>query len=93
MIFDENSNFRTWNHKLIISREAQNKISFQISPGIIEIEVPENLEITSPDVQSMIREVIIKTLRMEAKDYLPERLKTISQKFDLPYFLPQLSEQ
>jgi len=85
LIFDENSDVNTWNHKLKIRRVEQKKINFQISPGIIEINIPENAKIESSDVQSIIREIIIKTLGQEAAGYLPDRLKTISDKFGMKY--------
>lgn len=85
IIFNENSNFKTWSHELRISREVQNKVSFQISSGVVEVKIPEDFKIESQDVQSMIRMVLIKTLQMEATNYLPGRLKAISEKFDLKY--------
>lgn len=85
IIFTENTKFKTWNHELIISREGQQKISFRISPELVKIKIPEQLKIEDRDIQAFIREAIISTLRIEAKEYIPERLKTISEKFELKY--------
>ncbi len=85
IIFTEYSNFKTWNHELVISREGQQKISFRISPGLVKIKVPEQFKIEDQDIQAFIQEAIIRTLRIEAIEYLPDRLKIISNKFDLKY--------
>lgn len=85
IIFTEESNFKTWNHELKIIREGQQKISFRTSSGVVNIKVPEQFKIEDQDIQAFIREAIIRTLRLEAIEYLPERLKIISEKFDLKY--------
>jgi len=85
IVFSENSNFKTWNHELRVSRESQQKISFSICPGLVKVKVPEQFNIEDRDIQAFIHEVIIRTLRIEALEYIPERLKIISEKFDLKY--------
>ena len=85
IIFTENSNFKTWNHDLLISREGKEKISFNICPGLVKVIVPEQFNIEDDDIQTFIREAISRALRIEAAEYLPERLKVISEKFDLKY--------
>ena len=85
IIFTENSNFKTWNHDLIISREGKEKISFNICPGLVKVIVPELFNIEDSDIQTFIREAISRALRIEATEYLPERLKHISEKIDLKY--------
>ncbi len=85
IIFTEDSNFKTWNHELRISREDQQKISFSICPGLVKVKVPEQFKIEDQDIQAFIREALIKTLRLEAIEYLPERIKIISEKFNFKY--------
>ena len=85
IIFTENSNFKTWDHELRISQEDQQKISFHICPGLVKVKVPKQFKIEDQDIQVFIRKAIIRTLGIEAIEYLPERLKIISEKFDLKY--------
>lgn len=49
------------------------------------VEVPPGMEPDDPDISNKIREIIIKSLRIEAKSYLPKRLSFLAQKFGFTF--------
>ena len=47
---------------------------------VILVDIPNTAEVKSPDIQQKIRFAIEETLRKEAKDYLPQRVKELAEK-------------
>ena len=81
LIFGKNSQFKTRNHILKIQSVNTDRISTYVSKSIINIKYPRQLAVASSEVQSAIREGIIKALRKEAKEFLPERVELLAGKF------------
>jgi hypothetical protein len=51
----------------------------------IIVKLPIELQLSSPIIARRIRDVVIATLRIEAKSYLPRRLLFLSQKYEFTY--------
>jgi len=84
-VFDENTNFRTKKHKLIIYKTDGNEITARISDGEIKVFYPEYLGADHKSVQVFIRKVIEEALRIEAKQYIPARVKELAAKYNFNY--------
>jgi len=84
-LFDENSGYCTKHHKLHLSKADRKNISVRISKGRINVVYPTELKSDSKEVQTAIRKGIERALKVEAKQYLPERVKELAGKFELNY--------
>jgi len=84
-VFDENTNFRTKKHKLIISKTDGKEITAKISDGEIKVFYPEYLGTDHKSVQLFIRKVIEEALRIEAKQYIPARVNELAAKYNFNY--------
>jgi len=85
ILFDENTSYRTKEHKLIVQKGNGNNTTINITNFEIFVEYPANQNITSEDIQNEIKLGIIKALRIEAKNYLPRRVEELSYLFSLKY--------
>jgi predicted metal-dependent hydrolase len=84
-IFDEETNFRTNKHKLIISKTGDEEITARISDGEIKVFYPVHLGVEHKSVQIIIRRVIEEALRIEAKQYIPVRVNELAVKYNFNY--------
>jgi len=84
-VFDENTNFRTRKHRLIINKYDEDKIKARIFNGEINVYYPENVDIKNESVQFMIKRAIEEALRIEAKMYLPQRVNKFAKKYGFEY--------
>ncbi len=84
-IFDEYSQFNTRNHTLSIQKTSSTKISIRIFPGVTEIKYPDNISVYAEEVQNAIKKGIEETWRLEAKQYLPNRVGTLAARFGFVY--------
>ena len=84
-VFDENTNFRTKKHKLIIRKTDGKEITASISDGEIKVFYPRHLAVAHKSVQFFICRVIEEALRIEAKQYIPARLNELAVKYNFNY--------
>ena len=84
-VFDENTNFRTKKHKLIINKTDGTEITTRIFDGEIKVFYPEYLGADHKSVQVFIRKVIEEALRIEAKQYIPVRVNELAAKYNFNY--------
>lgn len=84
-IFDENSGYCTKHHKLHLRKSDRKNISVRISNGKINVIYPAELNSDSKQVQTAIRTGIERVLKVEAKQYLPEKVKELAVKFEFNY--------
>ena len=82
-VFDENTEFKTEYHILNIKRHSLDSFKYKIKDGLPEFYCPVTCDIKNPLVQKAISQAIIETLRFEAKNYIPEKVKELSQKHNL----------
>jgi predicted metal-dependent hydrolase len=76
-------------HSLLIV--TGNKINIKKQKNTIIVTVPKNVDINSHEAQQVIRQEVIKALRKEAKEYLPQRLAMLADKLDCTYKRTRLS--
>lgn len=79
-IFDFNTHFTTRNHMLKLNKVKSNDVKYSLKDQVILVDIPNSAEIKSFDIQQKIRFAIEKTLRKEAKDYLPQRVEELAEK-------------
>lgn len=81
----ENGNQIGKSHKLVIQTSDDQILSVSRRGQQILVKLPQGKQITDPDVSRKIRDVVIKSLRVEAKSYLPKRLLNLSIKYGYNY--------
>jgi hypothetical protein len=83
--FDENTEFSTKKHILVIEKKDIKKSFSSIKDGKIIVKFPLDEDISKTENQDKIRKTITEAFRLEAKEYLPQRLEFWAQKFGLRY--------
>ena len=73
--------FQTHNHRLILQIHDKPHFSYHISNDIIMVYYPETINIEDDDVQKVILKAVIETFRIEAKQYLPNRVSLLADRF------------
>ena len=84
-IFDENSGYCTKHHRLHLKMAKRKNISVRLSSGKINVVYPTELEINSKEVLFAIRKGIERALKIEAKEFLPGRVKKLAEQFNFKY--------
>lgn len=84
-VFDEQTLFRTRQHQLRIIRSDARPFLVRTVQGEILVNCPVSKDIHTDDVQLAIREGIERAWRKEAKAYLPQRVKMLSEQHGLTY--------
>lgn len=84
-IFNEYSGYCTNHHKLELRKSDRKNISVRLSKGKINVTYPAELNTNTKEIQSAIRTGIERALKIEAKQYLPDKVKVLSAKFGLEY--------
>ena len=80
-IFTENTAFSTRQRKLSIKKHHSNLVHTLIKSDTVEILYPENTNIESFEIQEIIRKTLLKSLRIEAKEYIPFRTQELAKKY------------
>ena len=88
--FDENSGYCTKYHQLYLRKANRKNISVRLSKGKINVIYPTELNSNSKEVQTAIRKGIERALKIEAKQYLPDKVKSLADRFGLKYNLLSL---
>ena len=70
--------FRTKSHILKITTNESDKITGQLKGQELILNIPAPYNLEDHIVQEFIKDMVIKVLRMEAKQYLPVRLKQLA---------------
>lgn len=83
--YDENSGYCTKHHQLILTQTDRKDISVRLSNGRINVIYPTELILHSKEVQSSIRKGIERALKIEAKEFLPGKVKELSTKFGFKF--------
>lgn len=84
-MFDENSGYCSKYHKLDLRKADRENISVRISKGKINVVYPTEQNSDSKEVQTAIRTGIERALKVEAKQFLPDKAKALAVKFDFNY--------
>lgn len=83
--FDENSEFSTKKHHLFIEKKDIKKSLSSIKDGKIIVKFPLDEDILKAENQEKIRKAITEAFRIEAKEYLPQRVAVLAENFGLNY--------
>ena len=84
-LFESTSNFKTMWHVLRIKPDDCTSPSFSVDNHFITVNYPHNHSVLQPEIQKTVRDAIEKTLRIEAKIYLPRRLNEFALKYKFNY--------
>jgi len=84
-VFTENTEFKTCYHTLNIKRHDKDSCKYKLKEGVLEFYCPASCNIENTLIQQEISKAITETLRFEAKGYIPERVKALSEKHNLRY--------
>jgi hypothetical protein len=84
-LFDANSGYCTKHHQLNLKKGDRKNISVRILEGKINVIYPTELISNSTEVQTAIRNGIERALKIEAKQYLPDKIKLLAAKFGFRY--------
>jgi predicted metal-dependent hydrolase len=85
LIFNESSVFTTLFHELRIIRSQRKNLHARTINGSIEIEIPIQADLDKVVVQQFIKKALIETMRLEAKLYIPERVRELALKHGFSY--------
>ena len=83
--FNIDTTFSTRNHELIIQQKNITKINSKIKDGKIIINVPFTETVEKIEIQQYIRHKIEEAWRLEAKEFLPDRIDGLAKKHQLNY--------
>ncbi|MBN2166639.1 MAG: M48 family metallopeptidase [Marinilabiliaceae bacterium] len=84
-IFDENTLFSTRTFSLRIESAQRDDVNLKFSNGMLHVHYPLHMNVKTSSIQSAIRHGIVEALRIEAKKYLPERLKELAFKHSFKF--------
>lgn len=84
-VFNLNSNFETYQHKLEIKQEPVNACQVRVANNIISVKLNAFQDIESTEIQQSIRKGIEKAWSKEAKILLVKRVAHFAEKFGFEY--------
>ncbi|MCF6268784.1 MAG: M48 family metallopeptidase [Melioribacteraceae bacterium] len=84
-VFDEQTEFRTKNFQLVIEKTNVKNIFVSIKKPIVKLSIPKEMDIKDQFVQNSIKFGIVETLRIEAKSFMPQRVKMFAEEFGFKY--------
>lgn len=85
IIFDEATLFRTKEHQLVIKKHDDVKTLVVVDDYKIIVKYPTTADVTSEEIQEEIKLGIDVALRIEARRYLPMRVKELAHLHSLKY--------
>ena len=85
LVFDADTEFRTWFHELYLRHMPVENLVVRVGHGQIRVDVPEEIPMAAAQVQEAVRQGIVVALRKEAKAYLPERTALLATRHRLAY--------
>lgn len=72
-------------HTLITRSVRSTKVTAKRHGQQIIVDLPEDQQLSHPDVNRVVRDAVIEALRIEAKSYLTKRLAFLAQKYNFAY--------
>ena len=84
-VFTEKTTFNTRYRKLVIIKDEIDIVKTKITPDSVIIKYPGMIDVKNSKIQELVKKTLIKILREEAKQYLPERTKELSEKYRFKY--------
>ena len=84
-VFTENTGFSTRYHTLVIRKHNKKSLRIDIKKDVIYFFYPDFVSVTDIRVQKGIRHAVEEAWRIEAKRYLPGRVRELADKFGFSY--------
>lgn len=84
-IFGEDTSYSTRKHRLVIEKKAVESVRVRVSGGIIRVNCPLHINVEDSSVQDAVKGGIIRALRKEAKEYIPNRVAQLAGKNGFTY--------
>ena len=72
-------------HTLVVLNSGTNDFIVKRHGQKIVVNLPDNKQLSDPDVIRIVRDNVISALRIEAKSYLPKRLSYLAHKYNYVY--------
>ena len=85
LIFDENTEFRTFSFSLRIICTSLNNLYSTLKEGVLYVSCPLQTDFSDERIQEKLRKILENALRYEAKRILPVRLKELAGKHGFQY--------
>lgn len=85
VLYDESTGYTTRTHKLELQKKTSGDISVVVKNRKIFVKYPSDLHVHSELVQNSIKFGIERALRIEAKEYLPNRVDALAKEFGFSY--------
>ncbi|MBN2601378.1 MAG: M48 family metallopeptidase [Candidatus Marinimicrobia bacterium] len=79
------SSFRTRDHQLVLQIHDKQYFSYQISTENITVYYPATVNAEDDNVQKIILKAVIETFREEAKQYMPDRVALLANRFGFKF--------
>ncbi|WP_205500174.1 M48 family metallopeptidase [Rufibacter psychrotolerans] len=84
-LFSPDTEFRTRHHQLLLLPHPLPHCKSRLKDGVLYVWYPEQIDWQHPDIQDYIRKTVEYTLRLEAKQYLPQRVAHFARQFGFTY--------
>ncbi|MDA3779946.1 MAG: SprT family zinc-dependent metalloprotease [Bacteroidales bacterium] len=84
-VFNNSTDFKTRKRTLNIASHKENNVKVNLLNDIINIKYPAHIPVENTTIQNNIRQAIEFALRIEAKEYLPQRVEILAKKHDFSY--------
>ena len=84
-LFTEETEFYTKYRKLFVIPEKISSVKIIINEEEIIFKYPQNINVKSKEIQDLIKQTIIKALRIEAKAYLTRRTSVLANQLNFKY--------
>ena len=79
-VFTPQTEFSTYNHRLSLQTHNKQSLRMELKGNLLIVNYPIDVEPGHPRVQEFVRNAVLKTLRFEAKQYLPNRTRELAFK-------------
>lgn len=79
-LFSELTQFSTKRRTLVIAKHNKATLKAEIKSNRIAVSYPEFADVSDAKIQAFIRHTITESLRLEAKEYLPQRTRVFAVK-------------
>jgi len=80
VIFKADTVFKTKYHELRMNPSKGDRVNASVKQGLILINYPSNFDLMTDGFQDFVRNMIVETLRKEAKHVLPKRLQVLADR-------------
>jgi predicted metal-dependent hydrolase len=84
-IIDENTAVSIRQHTLKLIFEDRNNIGVVVTTSMLYVKFPKNIDIRHKRMQDVIKEALEHTMKIEAENYLPQRLKQLATDHDFKH--------